>query len=211
MKLVGHLVRADLRRFRLLLAGWVLIEVLDTIFTGVQPFLTGDPRTSTAIGLLAMVLFFTRWLGMIVIVPLVVQTHPLVGSDAFWMTRPIPWRALFASKVVLLGATLVAVPALCELVLMLASRVPAAEVPYVTLQTVLFQSLWLFVVMALSTTTRNLSRFALAAGSVLVAFVLLINVVIAVLIRNLPGGPELTVMTSRSVPSPAAGTVMPIF
>ena len=104
MKLVAHLVRADVRRFRLLLAGWVLIEIADTVFTGVHPFLIGDSRTSMTIGLLAMVLFFTRWLGMIAIVALVVQTHPLVGSDAFWMTRPIAPRTLLVSKLVLLGA-----------------------------------------------------------------------------------------------------------
>ena len=27
---------------------------------------------------------------MLVLIPAGVQTHPLVGSDAFWMTRPIP-------------------------------------------------------------------------------------------------------------------------
>ncbi len=43
MKLVAHLVRADVRRFRLLLAGWVLMEVLHTVFTGVQPVLDGRP------------------------------------------------------------------------------------------------------------------------------------------------------------------------
>jgi hypothetical protein len=208
MKHLFHLVSADVRRFRLLLAVWVLIQVVDTVFRGVRPALAPDPRLGTAVELLATVLFLTRWLGMVVIVPLVVQTHPLVGSDAFWMTRPIPWRALFASKVVLLGTTFVAVPALCELALMLASRVPVAEVPYVTLQTILFQSLWLVIVMALSTTTRNLARFALVAGSVLVALVLLINIAIAVMLRSFTDGPELTVMTGRSVASPTADVVM---
>ena len=53
MRLVAHLVRADVRRFRLLLAAWVLMEVLNTVFTGVRPLLAADPRTMTSIGLLA--------------------------------------------------------------------------------------------------------------------------------------------------------------
>lgn len=206
--LVFHLVRADVRRFRLLLAVWVLIQIMDTVFRGVRPALASDPRLVTVVGLLGTVLFLTRWLAVIVIVPLVVQTHPLVGSEAFWMTRPIPWRALFASKILLLGTTFVAVPALCELVLMLACRVPIAEMFLVALQSVLFQALWLLIVMALSATTRNLARFALVAGGVLMALALLINIVIAVMIRNMSDGPQLTVVTGRSVPSPTAGVVM---
>ena len=208
MTLVAHLVRSDARRFRLLLAAWVLIEIADTVFTGVQPLLPADPRTSTAIGLLAMLLFFARWLGMIVIVALVVQTHPLVGSDAFWMTRPISPRALFASKVLLLSTTFLAIPALCEVVLMAAFRVRLAEVVLVGIQTVLFQSLWVAIVMALAAMTRNLARFVLVAGGVLVSLVLLMSVGIGVAVRNTLEGPQMHEVTGRVVSGPAAGAAM---
>jgi hypothetical protein len=207
MKLVAHLVRADVRRFRLLLAAWVLIEVLSTVFTGLQPVLAGDPRTMPAVGLLGTVLVLTRWLGMIVIVALVVQAHPLVGSDAFWMTRPIPPRALLASKVLLLGTTFIAVPALCEMVLMAACLVPIREMVPVSLQTILFQSLWVAFVMALSSLTRNLARFVLLTGGLLASLVLLFSVMIAVAMRDMSGGPRLSVVASRPVLSPAADVV----
>ncbi len=207
MRLVAHLVRADVRRFRLLLAAWVLMEVLNTVFTAVQPALAADVRTRTALGLLAVVLFLTRWLGLIFIVPLVVQTHPLVGSDAFWMTRPIPPRALLASKVLLLGTTFVLVSALCEVVLMAACRVPIREMLFVALQTLLLQSLWLGIVMSLSAVTRNLARFVLVAGGVLVSLVLLMSIVIAVSMRNLNDGPQLGIVAGRSVSGPAEGVV----
>ncbi len=208
MKLVAHLVRADVRRFRVLLAAWVLIEIADTVFTGVQPLLTGDSRASMTIGLLAMVLFFTRWLGMAVIVALVVQTHPLVGSDAFWMTRPIPPRVLFASKVLLLATAFLAVPALCAVVLMAAFRVPIGEIVLVAIQTILFQSLWVAIVMALSAMTRNLARFVLVAGALLVSLMLLMSIWIAVAIRNSLEGPQLHEVTGRLVSGPAAGVAM---
>ena len=50
MKLVAHLVRADVRRFRLLLAAWVLMEVLNTVFTAVQPALAGRPTHEDGAG-----------------------------------------------------------------------------------------------------------------------------------------------------------------
>jgi hypothetical protein len=208
MKHVFHLVRADLRRFRLLLAIWVLVQIVDTVVTGVRPSIDADPRLMSMIDALGAVLFLTRWLGLFLIVPLVVQAHPLVGSDAFWMTRPIPWRALLASKIVLLATTLVAVPALSEVVLMLVYRVPMVEFVLVALQTILFQTLWLLVVMALSATTRTLARFALVVGAVMVGFVLLVSTSFAVMLRSMPDGPELSVVTGRAASGPAGSVVM---
>ena len=208
MKHLSHLVSSDARRFRVLLAAWVLIQIAGTIFQGVQPALARDSRLATSVDLLAAMLFLTRWLGLVVIVPLVVQAHPLVGSDAFWMTRPISWRSLFASKAVLLGTMMVLVPALCELALMLASRVPLAEIAFVTLQSILFQAFWLFLIMALSATTRTLAGFALVVGSMLVALVLLLNIVVAVMVRNMPEGPRLTVVAGRSVANPTGAVIM---
>ncbi len=208
MRPLLHLVSFDVRRFRLLLAAWVLIQIADTIFQGVQPALSMDSRLLTSVDLLAAMLYLTRWFGLVVIIPLVVQAHPLVGSDAFWMTRPISWRALFASKAVLLGTMMVVVPALCELALMLASRVPLVDVAFVTLQSILFQAFWLFLIMALSATRRTLAGFALVVGSLLVALVLLFNIVIAVVVRNMPEGPQLTVVAGRSVANPTAGVVV---
>jgi hypothetical protein len=208
MKLLVHLVRADVRRFSLLLALWVLIEILSTIFTGVRPVLADDRRMLTAAEILGTVLFMTRWLGMFVIVPLVVQTHPLVGSDAFWMTRPIPPPALLASKVLLIGTTFIAVPALCAVVLTAVCRLPMAEVVLVGLQTILVQTLWLAIVMALSALTRNLARFALVAGGVLVSLVLLFSIMIAVAMRNIPDGPQLSDVTGRPASSATAGVVL---
>jgi hypothetical protein len=208
MTLIAHLVRADLRRFRLLLAGWLLIEVLNTIFTGVQPVLDPEPRMMTALGLLAMVLFLTRWLGLIVIVALVVQTHPLVGSDAFWMTRPIAPRALLASKILLLATTFVVGPALCVGILMAVLRVPLAEIVLVALQTMLFQSLWVALVMALSSLTRDLARFILVSGAVLVSFVVLMSIAIGVAMRNINREQQLHEVTGRSASGPNDGVAM---
>jgi hypothetical protein len=203
MKYVAHLVRADVRRFRLLLAMWVLIQIGDAVFRGVRPALAVDPRVAVPIELLATVLFVLRWLGTIVIVPLVVQTHPLVGSDAFWLTRPIPWRALFTSKLLLLGVTLVAVPMVCQGLLMLAFRVRLADAFWVVLQTAVLQSLLVVSLMTLSVTTSNLARFALALGSVLVGVALLLNFLLAVMIRNLPDAPDVSAVTPRTTQSPA--------
>jgi hypothetical protein len=208
MTRVWHLVRADARRFGLLLAVWVLIEAAATIFRGVRPALVADARMVSALELLGTVLQFARWLGMLLLVALVVQTHPLVGSDAFWMTRPIRWRHLLASKLAVLATTFVIVPVLCEAALMLVSGVPASDIPPIALQAALFQCWWLFLFMALSGATRNLARLALVAGGVLVGLALLLNIFIAVMMRNMPDGPQMVDVTGRSGTSPSGGVAL---
>ena len=121
---------ADLLWFRLLLAAWVLMKKsLNTVFLQRGPSPRSryaDVRTRTALGLLAVVLFLDRggW-GWISSSPLVVQTHPLVGSDAFWMTRPIPPVTLMLSKVVLLSALFLVVRTLSDIAIMAAYDLPA--------------------------------------------------------------------------------------
>jgi hypothetical protein len=202
MKHLLHLVRADVRRFRILLALWVLVVFAETVSRAVRPTLAGEAQLSMVLNLLAAVLFTTRWLGMVLIVALVVQTHPLVGSNAFWMTRPISWRLLLASKLLLLVTTLVAVPTVAELVLMIACRVPITEALPIALQLILFQCLWLFIFMALSSVTKNLARLAVVAGSVLIGLILLLNVIIAVMMRRMADGPQMVDVIPRTETSP---------
>ena len=184
----------------------MLIEAAATIFRGVRPALVADARVVSALELLGTVLQFARWLGMLLLVALVVQTHPLVGSDAFWMTRPIRWRDLLASKLGVLATTFVIVPVLCEAALMLVSGVPASDIPPIALQAALFQCWWLCLFMALSGATRNLARLALVAGGLLVGLALLLNVLIAVMMRGMPDGPQMGDVTGRAGTSPS-GTV----
>ena len=200
---LAHLVRTDLRRFRVLLAIWLLVAVCEAIFRGVRPLLAADPSPDMAVELLGTVFVVTRWLGMIVIAALVVQTHPLVGSDAFWMTRPIPWLSLLASKLVLLWTTFVAVPAACEMVLTVAYQVPAREIVPVVLQLVIFQTLWLGLIVAISSVTRNLARLALVAGSLLLGVILLLNIAIAMMMRQVAEGPKMIELSARA----AGGTI----
>jgi hypothetical protein len=208
MKHLLHLVRADVRRFRILLGLWVLIVIAEAVFRAVRPAFADEIQLSMMFNLLAAVLFTTRWLGMALIVALVVQTHPLVGSDAFWMTRPISWRVLLSSKLVLLVMTLVAVPAVAELALMVACRMSMREALPIALQLILFQCLWLFIFMALSSVTRSLAQLSVVAGGVLIGLILLLNVTLAVMMRRMDDGPRMVDVVPRTEASAAGFVVM---
>ena len=84
----------------------------------------------------------------VILVGLVVHAHPLVGSDAFWMTRPIPPVTLMLSKVVLLSALFLVVRTLSDIAIMAAYDLPAGWIARVAAESILTRSLWLLALMA---------------------------------------------------------------
>lgn len=178
MKLLAHLVRFDLRRFRWVILLWCLLVAADIVVTGVRPALIGDIFRYENVGMVGGLLWAAIEIGMAVIVPLVVQAHPVVGSDAFWMTRPVPPRTLFAAKVLLLGVLTVLVPAVARLALMLLSRVPLGESLFVALDILIGRGAWLAVLLAGAVVTLNLPRFAVLWGSIFLSLVLIVTVMI---------------------------------
>jgi hypothetical protein len=159
---------------------WLVVAPVSTVLEGVRPMFASEAFAMHPIGVAGDLVWVVKLLLAFVSIPLIVQTHPLVGSDAFWMTRPIPVRALLASKLVLLAVVIIVVPVTCELALMIAYKVPPRTMAAVAVQTALWQAGYLAVVMAAAALTRNLARFALLFGGALL--VLAVTMVIGVAI-----------------------------
>jgi hypothetical protein len=150
--------------------------------------------------------WLASWLAKLLfgfmLIPLVVQTHPLVGSDAFWMTRPIPPRVLLASKLILLAGVMVVVPVACEVALMIAYKVPPQSIAAVAVETTLWQAVYMAVVMALAALTRNLARFALLFGELLLALALAAVVMVTIAFARMDDAAAVGVETLSAGPLP---------
>jgi hypothetical protein len=175
MSHIAHLLRGDVRHFRWPIAIWILLVAADTVLTGVLPGI-GDGRTSVRLAMILGLLWFARQLGILLIVPLIIQAHPAVGTDAFWMTRPIPPLSLAAAKTLLIAMLLLAVPAIAEIVLMLSIGVPAREAILVAIEDSMGAALWLAVLGAGAAVTLNLPRFALLGGVVFLSIVVTVTI-----------------------------------
>ena len=140
MSIINHLIAADVRRHRLLLVAWLAIVIATTTLAGARPALAAGGVGPT-VGILSSLLSLTQVLLLLVLIPAVIQTHPLVGSDAFWMTRPIPPGTLLVAKLVLLGVATIVIPTLAEAILMAAYAVPLAQIVVVAAQTALYNLL----------------------------------------------------------------------
>ena len=184
MSMLTHLIAADVRRHRLLLAAWLAIVVANAIVGGVQPILSTD-ALARSVDILGTLLQLTQTLLILVLIPAVVQTHPLVGSDAFWMTRPIPPDTLLVAKVLLLGVVTVAAPTAAEAVLMAVYSVPAAQIASVAAQTALYKTFWITLLMTAAALTPNLTRFVLVCGGVLAALALYLAVTVTMFMTRM--------------------------
>lgn len=176
MKLLAHLLAADLRRFRAVIAVWMVVVAAGAIVTLIWPVVPQRPGISRAVILIAFFLGLAHLLLSVALVPLIVQTHPAVGSDAFWTTRPIPPRTLFASKLALLSLLLLVVPIVLDLALMAIYQVPAVDIVRSAVQITMFRMLFLTALMCAAALTPNLARFAVLCGGAL----LLLAIVIAI-------------------------------
>ena len=207
---LSHLLRTDVRHFKWLLAGWVLVQAMSAVYRGMAPFVTDDRRAAALVAVLGFVLTLARWLGLAAMVPLLLQTHPATGSDAFWLTRPIPWRSLLLSKMVLIGALFVVMPGMFEAILMAVFRVPLRDILVISAQGMVLLAVVVALLMALAALTRNLARFALVAGGLLLVLGMLANVGLIVAMRMIPSGPEIHEVGPRVAGGSSLGEAIPL-
>ncbi len=204
MTLLVHCLAADLRRSWPAIAAWVLVVAGAAAVDGIRPLLASDVRALNLAGAVASLLWLTEIILVFVLTALVVQTHSLVGSDAFWMTRPIPPRTLLASKLVLLGTVMVVFPFLVDVVLMAAYHVPARQTVSVAAYTALTRAVIVIFLMTAAALTRNFSRFAVLCASAAGAAAILISIALTIAMSRADFATATLAVSTSGTPSTLA-------
>lgn len=189
MRFVTHLIAADLRQHRVLISLWLVALVAATVVDGLHPVLGGEAAARNALVLLGWVLWIMKLIVRIVLVISIVQSHPLVGSEAFWLTRPIPRQTLLLAKTILLVTTVVAAPVIAEASLMVLHHVPLMTLVGVSADTALTAAALLAILMAAAAVTPTFSRFALLAAGTLGGLALFVAVGLALSLAHKTGPP----------------------
>jgi len=162
VKTVMHQVRKDVRRHAPWLLAWAAVCILPLVALGIPADSISSRLAVNTIAPAVRVLLFA------VLVALVVHEDPVVGSTAFWMTRPISGRALLAGKLVFVAMLLV-LPAVSVDVAQvtsagIGSRYVALAIPEITLNWVVYGA----CVLALASLTSTLSGMIGVALTVVV-------------------------------------------
>ncbi len=165
MRLILHLVRADARRFAIPIALWIAVTIGGSTMDGFGPAMTAEQDGRRAFVMTMLTGWMTATgLGM-TLVALVMQQHPAVGSNAWWMTRPVTPRLLLASKLLLLTPVVLGVPLICDAVLMAVHGISAGQMLRVLIEWAIVGMVALGLVMVAAALTTSLARFALLIGA----------------------------------------------
>jgi hypothetical protein len=178
MRLFRHLFWADVRHFWWLIGGFLLTWAASAAVDGIWPVVASRSIRVEQFGLASALLWYGSILIMVISVPIVMHAHPFVGSDVFWMTRPIPPRTLLSSKAALLTLLVVVFPAVCEAVVMTMNGVARGEMMRVALQTAQWQAFVLAVLMMGAAVTGSLTRFVVLCVGAVLSVVVLISIML---------------------------------
>lgn len=186
MNLVMHVVRADVRRFAVPMLLWIGLAAAERVMQGVGPLVTAEQSAGELFTFGAGLLWLARIVLGASLIAMIVQTYPLVGSTAFWMTRPIPPGVLLGSRLLVIGLLFIAVPALFDAVLMALHHVPPVDVGLVVIEGALLAAVAGVCVMTGAAWTRNFARFAVLCASALVLIVLGVNLLLVIAVSTAP-------------------------
>ncbi len=175
MRLMAHLLRTDTRRVVALLILWLAMITAVTTVDLIRPTLV-SLRAQEVLGVVGGLLDIAKSLLLILLVVMTVQLHPLVGTDAFWMTRPVPPLVLLAAKAVFLWSSIVLALVAAQAILMAMYGISTRTLVAISLDTAIGETLWLLAVMAGAAITFNLARFAMLCAGIFGALGLMISV-----------------------------------
>lgn len=181
MNLIIHQFQKDFVRLRVLISLWLLLILLQAVL--IIPGLAepGEDVTLQIIfKVLANLVPVLQMILPLVLVPLLIHEEPLVGTTAFWFTRPIDGMMLFKSKMLFVTLILILPPFLTELAILAIHGVSMDELFLAVPEILLAQLKFLTYVTVLAALTQTFARFALVGASLFIGYYILGFVIMAI-------------------------------
>jgi hypothetical protein len=175
-----HIVRKDLRRLRWLLVLWGVLLAGRVAFAAFRGAIDEAAVSEFALLQLSGMMGTLETILLALIAAQLVQDEPLVGLNAFWLTRPYSWRALLAAKLAIAAVAFVLLTLVADLATMTlfgAGPVAMARASSIFVASRLMWTLPLFVIAAL---TPSIAVFALTIIGAIAAFSLVVAILIGI-------------------------------
>jgi hypothetical protein len=186
MKFIPHLFKKDLIHLKYLLLVWLLLILAQSALgIGGHNLAAEYLQFQTFLPLLTKLISFLQGLMIIVIVPLIIQDDSIVGTTAFWFTRPISRKGLLFTKSGLV-LILLAIPPLIAEIFVLASHGATAYHLFLAVPEILIEKLaFIIPFVILAALTPKFSRYALV-GVIIFAVFVVVTIILAVIPMFLP-------------------------
>jgi hypothetical protein len=167
---VAHLMRKDLGEHRAWFAAFVGLVALRAALVGSRiDASVNDRNLLITLSLAAFVLTILHGALLVALAVQLVQGDRLVGTTAFWLTRPVRRVDLVCAKLGTAIAVLVAVPVILDALVVLASGLAWADVGVAVGEGALMRLAIVLPVMALASVTSDLAGFVVSTVAALVA------------------------------------------
>ena len=158
---LGHIVRKDLRRYRLPAGLWLAFSALATSWFGLAPWVMGE-AAADALGLLKNWSYMTQAMSTVIgylLAGALVIEDPAGETSAFWRTRPISRGRMFGAKLVSCGILFVAAPVLALVVVWLAFGFSGGAILAAASDALFWYAVMVFAAVAIASVSPDLPRF----------------------------------------------------
>ena len=205
MNQVRHIFSKDLRRLRWSIIGWsALVGARTLINTVGADIALGGVGPQLGTGELSAVLSLMYLLFLALLVSRLVHDEPLVGRDAFWITRPIAPGALMSAKLLFATLFFIVLPLAGGVIIAAAFGTSAADIARTIPVFALNQFILVTLLMALATATPSPTRYVLAIVGVIAAVVTLTA---STILLTLWVTEEISESSDAGLPDPTPGVV----
>lgn len=175
MNLTWHLVKKDLARAWLPLALFAAFIATKLVLGALILHELDFNRVDDLHDYLKVATFAEIVFGY-VLVAVLVQEDPLVGTSAFWMTRPVSGLRLLGAKLIELAIALLLLPILVTLPWWLGCGLDVRSIGIAALQLATLHTMLILLGLPIATLTRNLARYlACTLVAVLLWFAVVVN------------------------------------
>jgi hypothetical protein len=159
-----HIARKDLRQHRLWIAAYLAVVVLRAVLigSGVDAAVRGR-SVLVSLGMAYVVLCVLHLALVVTVAVQLVQGDRLVGTTAFWLTRPVSRGALLASKLGVAIAVLVVAPVLLDGLVVAGCRLAWLDVLGAVAEGMSLRLAVVLPIMTLAAVTADLAVFVVAA------------------------------------------------
>ena len=124
MNFLPYIFEKDLLRLRFIFLVWLLLIIAQAALgIGGINIAAEFPEFQMFLPLLTKFISLLQGILIMIMVPLIIQEDSIVGTTAFWFTRPISRKGLLITKVGFILLFLILLPSITELIVLAANKI----------------------------------------------------------------------------------------
>ena len=186
MNFLFNVFKKDLMRLKWVLICWLgLLGVQSFLGIGGAQIAADNFSLQMILPQLAMLIRFLQGLMLIIIIPLLIQDDPVVGTTGFWFTRPIGRKELLITKTCFVLSIILLLSIVAEVIVFAANGFLLKHILLAIPEIIIKELSFMMPFLLLAAITPKFSRYAIV-GVIIFAGVIVVSILGGVLIFMAP-------------------------